>query len=326
MYKNHVRRELAELRGKKLLSKFEDHVPSGKNHELYYYSKSFSLARCEIPDDGFHYITQRYKYNRSYTKQSFEIFAEIDLKIDPDYCYYYSLKRRSFGLFYLNDTNKEKIRSFMDSYKTDWVKTAREHSNPVNFIINDKLYRKGVLKWSKIFRKFYKIIGKRPEDPLTALNSLIESKIKRYKKYPIEFGLPIPEHVFQQLLFLNQEYGTVVEGYFDLKVPSSQKSLTILLIILTLGIFFLWIFFAFQPDMHFEPIYIIPNGDTTIIALFLPRSKGLKTKLFPNFHIAYGFLKDIYEVLNQDTGVFCTNCGLKCQRHDKFCQYCGMRL
>ncbi|MFX0132734.1 MAG: hypothetical protein ACFFDN_03720 [Candidatus Hodarchaeota archaeon] len=318
-YKQFIKKEVARKRGEKLISRLELFLPECRNFEFYEFSRSKKLLRCEILEAGFHYITQRYRkvYQRKY--HTFEIFAEIDVKINPNYCFFYSGRKSVFGFFPLNETNKLEIRDFMDSYNADWVKTTREKYNPASFIMNVDIFRVAVMKWSKVFKLFFKSIRRHPENPLDTLNSLIEKYMIKFRRYPIKFEDPVPEEIYLQLFSLWQELIYDIDRYLNVKVSTGKKVATRL-------IHPVWLWPVVQVELEFEPLYIIPNGERTIIAIFLPRPSEWGFSQYTHLKRIYDLIKRLYYFLRREESIICPYCNSKCKVSDDYCINCGLSL
>ncbi|NVM53682.1 MAG: hypothetical protein HWN66_08255, partial [Candidatus Helarchaeota archaeon] len=163
----------AKNKGNEKIPEFKQFFPQGQNYEFYDFSSRNKYSKCDVPAQGVKYIGQNIR------KPLYALFAEIDVQIDPKYCFVYYRRKGYFGFVPINPVQLVLLANYNENFYDAWL---NEQIFDPFALVGFKVFQKGVIRLGPYFKRFTKIFKTKPEDPMLAINPLLEKANKSLNK------------------------------------------------------------------------------------------------------------------------------------------------
>ncbi len=271
--------------GKKRLPEFKQSFPQGTTYEVYN-AGPLKLSKCDVPIPGFHFLALTFKDPISIH------FAEFDTELIPDYCLVY-YRKGFFNFVPLSDLQKQLLSYYNSDFYRAWLYHPRGYfepmlapCNPVNFIF-DEVFNEEVVLCRKMFQKILKFTKRNSpsskESIFKELRKFEKSLSKIQDNFELDYQLYY-DHVTNLNDHLISELGPLLA---EIRTGPTLEDKALAHLIGRPAI-----------KLTKEPIYIIPNGKTTIVFLITPH-QGWKANQYQNLQHFYLFVKKLKDNLQK---------------------------
>lgn len=290
-YKLFLKINYGKIKGINLIPEFKESFELGKSYEAYnmgIMGIKKILFRTDLNEGEVKYIIQIYQ------KYTSVIFSEINKTIEPNFSFVYLLRKNIFCFIPLTSFHNELISLFNEQFKKDWRILMLSGNNPVYFLFNKEFQK--VVKVCGGFHDYLMHDAKKyPDYPLDGAYPELKKNNKKiqkiYKNYDVNIHLTFNSY-FDRLNRLNAALDKDLGVAIKKTTLDPDDYLDIPVLVLPFAIYI-----SFDAYKEVIPIYILPNGETTLVIFLLPNKKSYMSDYFEHFESIYHVLRMLFKIL-----------------------------
>ena len=259
---------------------FQEYFPQGTDFHQYSVKRLDTIAVCRVSDEGINVLAQRYKIRISY------LFAELNIKILPNYCYVFYPKDRIFTFSLLGTKQKSVLINTSNFYDQSQSPIALS-----NYITDGFL--RSINLCALLFKEVVKYLGEHPIN-FEHINNVINNYSRGLRYY---FKKVTLDDDLYTLIDEIQELNKVLSKGVDEVLLSALQAF----ILISLGRdwripYKFHDFRIVSRGIHLGPLLIVPKGDTSILLLKIREAERSSTE-FKFFEPFYQLTQKFYEIL-----------------------------